>query len=636
MNTSIYPYLWRINGVDDLRKFPENELVQLAHDIRKFIIDIVSVHGGHFSANLGTVELAVALHYCFNTPEDKLVWDVGHQAYAHKIITGRKDYFETIRKENGLSGFPSIFESEFDTFGTGHSSTSISAVLGMALASKLDGNSTRQHIAVIGDGALTAGMAFEAVNHAGSVDSNILVVLNDNSISIDPNVGALKNYLNELKNKDTKENFHEAVEQLLTDAKQGGMQEIVLERLRSRAGQLLSKDNNFFESLNIKYFGPIDGHDIAELNASFEQMKQTPGPKLLHVITLKGKGYAPAELEQTKWHAPGQFDKLSGAISQEENEGEKPIKYQEVFGHTLLELAMANPNIIGITPAMPSGCSMDIMMQSLPERVFDVGIAEQHAVTLAAGLAISGKVPFCNLYATFAQRAYDQIIHDVVVQNLPVIFCLDRAGLVGADGATHQGVYDIPSLRCLPNMVIAAPKDEHELRNLMFTATRYRMGPFVIRYPRGKGKLTKWKNEFEEMPIGEAKVIKQGERGVLISTGTMFHEAQTLIQLLKLEGIHFGLVHFPFIKPLDENLLEVLSELYPLWISIEDGAKLGGFGSSLSEWLHENDKDNTLHVFGVRDEVILHATQQEQKDDCMLTAKRMFEYVMINRLHEED
>ena len=506
-----------INTPEDLRKLDKSRLPQVADELRQFIIDDVSVYGGHFGASLGVVELTVALHYVFNTPDDQLVWDVGHQAYGHKILTGRRDRFHTNRFYKGLSGFPKRKESEYDSFGVGHSSTSISAALGMAVASQLQGNTQRNHIAVIGDGALTAGEAFEGMNHAGTTDSNLLIVLNDNCMSIDPNVGALREYLTDITTSQTYNKVKDEVWNLLGKMNKLGKtaQELVSQVQWGIKSSLLEQ-SNLFESLNLRYFGPIDGHDIDHLVSVLDDLKHIPGPKLLHVLTVKGKGYGPAEKDQTKWHAPGLFDKVTGVIQKKIYDKPQPPKYQDVFGNTLVELAEQNPRIVGVTPAMPSGSSMNIMMKAMPKRAFDVGIAEQHAVTFSAGMATQGEVVFCNIYSTFMQRAYDQVIHDVCIQELPVIFCLDRAGFAGADGPTHHGAYDLAYMRCIPNMIVSAPMNEQELRNMMFTAqsdeVQQGKRAFTIRYPRGEGVMPNWRTPLEKQIIGKGRMIADGEK----------------------------------------------------------------------------------------------------------------------------
>src|SRR5450432_644302 len=501
-----------INSPADLKKLSREQMHQVCDELRQYIIDVVSVHGGHFGASLGVVELTVALHYVFNTPYDQLVWDVGHQAYGHKILTGRKDIFPTNRKYNGLSGFPKRTESEYDTFGVGHSSTSMSAALGMAMASHYKGEKKRQHVAIIGDGAMTAGMAFEALNHAGIENSNILIILNDNCMSIDPNVGALKEYLTDITTSQTYNKLRNDLWKALGKLPGKHFSREMASKFEASLKGMVSKSSNLFEALKLRYFGPIDGHNITKLVDTLKDLKGIAGPKILHIKTIKGKGYDLAEKEQTKWHAPGLFDKITGEIYKKFFEIPQPPKYQDVFGHTLVELAEQNDKIMGITPAMPSGSSLKYMMEKMPHRAFDVGICEQHAVTLSAGLTTQGMKVFCNIYSSFMQRAYDQVIHDVAIQNLPVVFCLDRAGLVGEDGPTHHGCYDIAYMRCIPNMIVSAPMNERELRNLMYTAQLVTtQNPFVIRYPRGEGVMPEWRTEMKEIRIGTGRKLKDGQ-----------------------------------------------------------------------------------------------------------------------------
>ncbi len=557
---------------NDLRLLKPNELPHLAQELREFIIDIVAVKEGHLGASLGVVELTIALHYVFNTPIDKLIWDVGHQAYGHKILTGRKEIFDTNRQFGGISGFPNRFESEYDNFGTGHSSTAISAILGMAIAAKLKGNFTRNHIAVVGDASIASGMAFEGLNHAGVTDANILVILNDNAIGIDPSVGALKRYL--------------------TNVKKG-----------------TAKDENIFECLNFQYSGPIDGHDIASLTRELERLKLISGPKLLHIITTKGKGLKKAEENQVIYHAPGRFDRRTGELHEKSKEV-KPPKYQDVFGHTLVELAKKNKKIVGITPAMPTGSSLKFMMEEIPERAFDVGIAEQHAVTLSAGMAAEGLIPFCNIYSTFLQRAYDQIIHDVALQNLPVIFCLDRAGLVGQDGATHHGVYDIAYLGCIPNLIIFAPMNEVELRNIMYTAQLGLDRPIAIRYPRGRGVLAQWQAPFEKITIGVSRKLKKGTKIAVLSVGNIGNRVVEIIKELDAPE-QVGHYDMRFIKPIDKERLIRIFNHYEHIITIEDGCKTGGFGSSVLEFANEMCYSKPVDVLGIKDSFIEHGTIEE-------------------------
>jgi len=570
--------LQNINNPTDLRQLQESQLPQLAQELRDFIIDIVSRKEGHLGASLGVVELTIALHYVFNTPDDLLVWDVGHQAYGHKILTERRDVFHTNRELHGISGFPKRSESAYDTFGVGHSSTAISAALGMAIASNLKGEKEKQHIAVIGDASIASGMAFEGLNHAGVTDANLLVILNDNAIGIDPSVGALKEYL--------------------TSVKEGKN----------------PKDNNMMKSLNFDYSGPIDGHDIFGLIKELKRLQKVKGPKFLHIITTKGKGLQLAEEDQVKYHAPGKFDATTGEIHPVSS-ANLPPKFQDVFGLTLVELAKQNQKIIGITPAMPSGSSMKFMMEEFPKRAFDVGIAEQHAVTLAAGMATQGMVVFCNIYSTFLQRAYDQVIHDVALQNLPVIFCLDRAGLVGEDGATHHGVFDIAYLSCIPNMIIFAPINEIELRNIMYTAQLGLNHPIAIRYPRGRGVIQNWKVPFEKVEIGKAKTMQKGSKVAVLSTGTIGNNVAKALSEVKHSNL-FSHYHFPFVKPLDENVLHEICQTHDQIITVEDGGVVGGFGSLITSFCSENNYSITVKKLGVPDHFIEHGTVGELQKIC--------------------
>jgi 1-deoxy-D-xylulose-5-phosphate synthase len=608
-----------INSPSDLKKLDQAQLVQLCDELRHFIIDNVSVYGGHFGASLGVVELTVALHYVFNTPDDQLVWDVGHQAYGHKILTGRRAEFHTNRSYGGLSGFPKRDESEYDSFGTGHSSTSVSAALGMAVASKYLGNENRQHIAVIGDGALTGGIAFEGLNHAGVSDANILIVLNDNCMSIDPNVGALKDYLLDITTSRAYNKLKDEVWNLLGKLSTFGKsaQEIVSKVETGIKSTLLSQ-SNFFESLNLRYFGPVDGHDVNHLITLFNDLKNIKGPKILHCITTKGKGYGPAERgNATTWHAPGKFDKITGEIHKKVHDHPQPIRYQDVFGHTLVELAKTNDKIIGITPAMPSGSSMNIMMKEMPGRAFDVGIAEQHAVTFSAGMATQGLVPFCNIYSTFIQRAYDQVIHDVCIQNLPVNFCLDRAGFAGADGPTHHGAYDIAFLRCLPNIIVSAPMNEAELRNLMYTAQLPRKEQaFSIRYPRGQGVISQWRTPFEEIKIGTGRKLRDGDEIAILTIGHVGNYAVNVCKKLSRKGVKLGHFDMRFIKPLDEDLLHEVFAHYKKIITVEDGCIQGGFGSAVLEFMADNNYATEVTRLGIPDRVVEHGEQEELQREC--------------------
>jgi 1-deoxy-D-xylulose-5-phosphate synthase len=609
--------LEQINFPADLKKFKEKDLEQICQELRQYIIDVVSVNGGHFGASLGVVELSVALHYVLNTPNDLLVWDVGHQAYGHKILTGRRKDFHTNRIYKGISGFPKRSESEYDTFGVGHSSTSISAALGMAVASVYQGNAEKQHVAVIGDGALTAGLAFEALNHAGIENSNLLVILNDNCMSIDPNVGALKEYLADITTSKTYNRFREDVSQVLNKISSLGpnAHEIVKKIEKSIKGTLLKK-SSFFEALNFRYFGPIDGHDVNHLVKILTDLKDIPGPKLLHCVTVKGKGYALAEKDQTKWHAPGLFDKITGEIKKSVSDKPQAPKYQDVFGHTIVELAEQNPKIMGVTPAMPSGCSLNIMMKAMPNRAFDVGIAEQHAVTFSAGLATQGMVPFCNIYSSFMQRAYDQVIHDVAIQKLNVVFCLDRGGLAGADGPTHHGAYDLAYMRCIPNMVVSAPMNEEELRNLMFTAQQENMGPFSIRYPRGNGVMPEWKRPLKAIKVGTGRKICDGEEVAILSIGHIGNEAVSACKELNAEGLHPAHYDIRFVKPLDEKLLHEVFKNYQKVITVEDGCIQGGMGSAVLEFMADHGYSAQVIRLGIPDAYVEHGEQPELWAEC--------------------
>lgn len=618
-------YLSQIVYPKDLRdNFSVEQLPQVCDELRDFIIDVVSQKGGHFGASLGVVELTVALHYAFNTPEDRLVWDVGHQAYGHKILTGRRDVFHTNRKYGGISGFPKIKESEYDTFGVGHSSTSISAALGMAVASKLKGDQQRQHVAVIGDGAMTAGLAFEGLNHAGVENSNLLVVLNDNCMSIDPNVGALKDYLTDITTSHTYNKVKDEVWHLLGKVSKFGpsAREIVQKVEQSIKSTLLSH-SNLFESLNFRYFGPIDGHDVIHLTKVLEDLRDIPGPKILHCLTKKGKGYGPAEEgSPTKWHAPGIFNKDTGEIIKVTPNNPQPPKYQEVFGHTIVELAEKNDKIMGITPAMPSGSSLNIMMKAMPERAFDVGIAEQHAVTFSAGLASQGLVPFCNIYSSFMQRAYDQVVHDVAIQNLHVVFCLDRAGFAGDDGPTHHGVYDISYMRCIPNLIISAPMNEEELRNLMYTAQLDETNaPFVIRYPRGQGVMPEWKTPMKKVKIGSGRKVISGSDIAILTFGHPGNLALTAVEQLKKQGVSAALYDMRFVKPLDEVMLHEIFGKFDQVITVEDGCVQGGFGSAVLEFMVDHGYKSQVIRLGIPDRIVEHGSQAQLWAECGFDAE---------------
>jgi 1-deoxy-D-xylulose-5-phosphate synthase len=616
-----------INSPDDLKKIPKEQLHQVCDELRQYIIDVVSVHGGHFAASLGVVELSVALHYIYNTPYDQLVWDVGHQAYGHKILTGRRDSFPSNRKYKGLSGFPNRAESEYDTFGVGHSSTSISAALGMAMASYSKGEKDRQHIAVIGDGAMTAGLAFEAMNHAGSTKSNILIILNDNCMSIDPNVGALKEYLTDITTSHTYNKVKDDVWKLLGKLPVGKhFSRSMAQKLTDGLKGMLSSSANLFEALNLRYFGPIDGHNISKLVDTLHDLKNIPGPKILHIKTVKGKGYELAEKDQTKWHAPGLFDKITGEIVKKKFDIPQPPKYQDVFGYTIIELAENNELIMGVTPAMPSGSSLKYMMEKMPERAFDVGICEQHAVTLSAGLATQGMRVYCNVYSTFMQRAYDMVIHDVAIQNLPVVFCLDRAGLVGEDGATHHGCYDIAYMRCIPNMIISAPMNERELRNLMYTAQlATTVSPFVIRYPRGEGVMPEWKTPFEPLEIGKGRKLKDGQHIAILSFGHPGNFAAAAIRDVKAEGINPAHYDMRFVKPIDEELLHEVFAKFSKIITIEDGTVVGGFGTAVLEFMNQNGYTAEVKIMGIPDRLVDHGSPKELYNEIGLNAQAVAE-----------
>ncbi len=616
-----------IDSPDDLKKLQEHELAQVCTELRDFIIDNVSVYGGHFGASLGVVELTVALHYVFNTPVDQLVWDVGHQAYGHKILTGRREVFPSNRVYGGISGFPKRKESEYDSFGVGHSSTSISAALGMAISNELQGKNNH-NIAVIGDGAMTGGMAFEAMNHAGVSNSNLLIILNDNCMSIDPNVGALKDYLTDITTSHTYNRFRDEVWKVLGKISKFGpdAREIVA-NIESSMKSLFLKQSNLFESLNLRYFGPVDGHDVNHLVSVLRDLKDIPGPKILHAVTLKGKGYKNAEENQTTWHAPGKFDKLTGEIHKKVSDVPEPPKYQDVFGHTLVELAENDEKIVGITPAMPSGSSMNIMMKKMPERAFDVGIAEQHAVTFSAGLATQGTHPFCNIYSTFMQRAYDQVIHDVCIQNLPVTFCLDRAGFAGADGPTHHGAYDIAFMRSVPNLVVSAPMNEEELRDLMYTASLYQ-GPFSIRYPRGKGVMPNWRTPFKKLEIGQGRTIHEGKDLAILTIGHVGNYATEVRQRLSNEDIDISQYDMRYVKPLDEQLLHRVFQNHKYVITVEDGCLMGGFGSAILEFMADHGYHAKLRRLGIPDRIVEHGEQLELQRECGFDPEGIYQAVM--------
>jgi 1-deoxy-D-xylulose-5-phosphate synthase len=602
----------RIKDPSELRKLKVDQLPQVCSELREFIIYEVSSNPGHFGASLGVVELTVALHYVFNTPYDLLVWDVGHQAYGHKILTGRKDVFHTNRKYKGISGFPKPSESEYDSFGVGHSSTSISAALGMAVASKLKGENTRKVVAIIGDGAMTAGMAFEGLNNAAGNKSDLLVILNDNNMAIDPSVGGMSDYLLRISKSQTYNRLKKDIWDGLGKLNGFGPRaRRLVQKTENAIKAMLLKESNLFEGLGFRYFGPVDGHDVKYLTDVLKSLSTIPGPKLLHVITKKGKGFKHAELRQTEYHAPGKFDKVTGELLDCECAVNKPPKFQNVFGQTIVELAEMNERIVAITPAMPTGCSLNLMMEKMPHRTFDVGIAEQHAVTFSAGLAIQGMIPFCNIYSTFMQRAYDQVIHDVAIQNLPVVFCLDRGGLVGADGATHHGVFDLAYMRSIPNMIVSAPMDEIELRNMMFTAQHENHGPFSIRYPRGCGSVTNWRQPMEAIGIGNSRQLSDGTDLAFLTIGTIGVVVARVVKMLRKDGIRAAHFDMRFVKPLDEGALHQIFKTFHHVITVEDGVLQGGFGSAVLEFMADHEYQVHVDRIGIPDQFVEHGSPDE-------------------------
>ena len=606
-----------IDSPADLKKLREEDLPVLCDEIRQFIIDVISANPGHLAASLGAVELAVAIHYVFDTPNDKLIWDVGHQAYAHKIITGRKEKFHTNRKHKGISGFPSMKESEYDAFGTGHSSTSISAALGMAVASALMDKNGRQHIAVIGDGSMTGGMAMEAINNAGVTKANLLVILNDNKIAIDKNVGALKEYLVDITTSRSYNKLKDFVWRLMGgDTRYGSNSRAIVKQVGNAVKSTILKKSNLFEAFNFRYFGPTDGHDVIRLVKLLRDLSRIPGPKLLHVVTKKGKGLESAEKEPTTYHSPGVFDRKTGKIKESECTEKLPPKFQNVFGKTIIELAKENDKIVGITPAMSTGSSLNMMMQVMPERAFDVGIAEQHAVTFAAGMAAQGMIPFCNIYSTFMQRAYDQVIHDVALQNLHVVFCLDRGGLVGEDGATHHGAFDMAYLRAIPGITIAAPLNEEELRNMMYTAQLPGSGTFSIRYPRGRGFLSEWKTDFKKLEIGKGQKLRDGKDIAIISIGIVGNFAMEAATQLEKEEIETAIYDMRFLKPIDEEILHQVFKNHKKIITVEDGTITGGLGSAVIEFKNEYNYSVTVKRLGIPDKFIAQGTPEELYHIC--------------------
>ena len=626
-NTS-YKFLDKIDSPDDLRKLPVEVLPEVCKELREMVIDELSRNPGHFGSSLGVIELTVALHYTFSTPYDRIVWDVGHQAYAHKILTGRRDRFCTNRKLNGLAPFPSPAESEYDTFTCGHASNSISAALGMAVAANLKKESDRHIVAVIGDGSMSGGLAFEGLNNASATPNNLLIILNDNNMAIDRSVGGMKQYLLNLHTSEGYNRFRNAMSKqmmkwgLLTDERKNA-----IIRFNNSLKSLLMQQQNIFEGMNIRYFGPIDGHDTLSLIRVMNEIKDMNGPKILHIHTVKGKGYKPAEECATEWHAPGRFDKETGIRIKPAAEGMPPL-FQEVFGNTLLELAQANSKIVGVTPAMPSGCSMNIMMREMPERVFDVGIAEGHAVTFSAGMAKDGLMPFCNIYSTFMQRAYDNVIHDVAIQKLNVVMCLDRAGLVGEDGATHHGMFDIAYMRSIPNLTVAAPMDEHELRKMMYTAQLPDMGPFVIRYPRGRGMITDWKCNLKAIPVGKGRLLKEGKDLAVISLGPIGYRAAKAIERIEQEsGISVAHYDLRFVKPLDTEMLGHIGKNFKKVITIEDGILAGGAGSTVMEFMSDGGYDTRVVRMGIEDHFVQHGSVDELYKICGLDEDSIYEKI---------
>lgn len=626
-NTS-YKFLNEIDSPEDLRKLPVEDLPEVCRELREMIIDELSRNPGHFGSSLGVIELTVALHYTFSTPYDRIVWDVGHQAYAHKILTGRRDRFSTNRKLNGLAPFPTPSESEYDTFTCGHASNSISAALGMAVAAKLKNETNRHIVAVIGDGSMSGGLAFEGLNNASATPNNLLIILNDNNMAIDRSVGGMKQYLLNLHTSEGYNRFRNVMSRqmskwgFLTDERRKA-----IIRFNNSVKSLLMQQQNIFEGMNIRYFGPIDGHDTVSMIKVLNEIKDMSGPRLLHIHTVKGKGYKPAEECATEWHAPGKFDKTTGERIKPCAEGMPPL-FQEVFGNTLLELAQSNKKIVGVTPAMPSGCSMNIMMKEMPDRVFDVGIAEGHAVTFSAGMAKDGLIPFCNIYSTFMQRAYDNVIHDVAIQKLNVVMCLDRAGLVGEDGATHHGIFDIAYMRIIPGLTIAAPMDEHELRKLMYTAQQPDMGPFVIRYPRGRGMLTDWKCEFEAIPVGKGRLLKEGKDMAVITLGPIGYKAQKAIERMESET-NLSIAHYDlrFVKPLDKEMLDSIGKNFRKIITIEDGVLSGGAGSAVMEFMSDNGYNVDIKRLGIKNRFVQHGAVNELYRICGLDEESIYQFI---------
>ena len=615
--------LENIDTPKDLRKLMQEDLPQVCAELREFIISEAASNPGHLGASLGVVDLTVALHYVYNTPYDQLIWDVGHQAYSHKILTGRRKAFSTNRLLDGISGFPRMCESEYDAFGVGHSSTSISAAFGIAVAAELKGEKNKKVIAIIGDGSMTGGMAFEALNNAGASKTDILVVLNDNNMSIDPNVGAISRSFVHMQTSHTYNSMKSKIWRVLGRLNGVGPKaRKIIHKHQQAIKSVVFSESNLFQSFGFRYFGPVDGHNVIGLVHLLNDLKDIPGPKLLHIVTKKGKGFTPAENDATKWHAaPGRFNIQTGEVYNSSTEQGESIKYQNIFGETMLELAGMNPAIVGITPAMPSGCSLNIMMKKYPDRAYDVGIAEPHAVTFAAGLAAAGMLPFVNIYSSFMQRSYDQIIHDVALQNLNVVFCMDRGGLVGADGATHHGVFDLAFMRSIPNMIVSAPMDQVELRNLMYTAQLPNMGPFSIRYPRGNGPVRNWRREFHEIPIGKGRKLSNGTDCAVLSVGHAGNFVAEAAHLLKIEGITFSHYDMRFVKPLDTDIINEAITQFDFILTLEDGVIDGGFGSAVAEYISEQPKKVIIKRIGVPNKFIEHGTQDELYHICGFDAE---------------
>ena len=614
---SNFPLLSQIDSPVDLRALPVESLPQVCSELRRFLIESLSVNPGHFASSMGAVDFTVALHYVFNTPYDRIVWDVGHQAYGHKVLTGRRDAFENNRKMNGLSGFPNPKESEYDAFIAGHASNSISAALGMSIAAQLQGDKDRNVVAVIGDASISGGLAFEAMNNASINKNNLIIVLNDNDMAIDECVGAFGEYMSHLntsrKYNDMKMKVYEyCVRHKLINEHGRGL----ILRFSNSVKALLANRQNIFEGLNIRYFGPFDGHDVAKLVDVFNDIKDMRGPRIVHLRTRKGKGFAPAEKDPTTWHAPGKFNKDTGEILSKPSDQPHPLKFQDVFGKTIVELAQADEKVVGITAAMPTGCSLTFLQEAFPKRAFDVGIAEEHAVTFAGGLAKDGLKPYCCIYSSFLQRAYDEIIHDVALQNLPVVFCIDRAGLVGEDGATHHGAFDLAYLNCIPNMIVSSPIDEHSLRNLLYTSNQVEHGPFAIRYPRGGGKLVDWHNDMQVLPIGKGRKLSSGERVAVLSIGPFGSDVAEAVAKLRSEGVNVAHYDMIFLKPIDEAILEEVGKMYHTVITVEDGTIRGGLGSTVVDWFNDHDYSTRVYKMGIPDEFICQGTVAQLRDYC--------------------